>query len=282
LGKENIGVNTQTIGHSKGGRTFLKNSVRSEEETNLTLHDSSNDILVGLLAWRVWGTLGWHDIRQRYRRSILGPFWFTLSTAIMVAVLGALYATLLNQEIRDYLPFLAAGLVIWQYLGSVLNEGCSSFISSTGLIKQIRLPLTIHVCRTVWRNFLILLHSLPVLVVTLLAFKHWPSIEFILTPLGLLLLLLHGIWMGIILGLLCARFRDIPPIINNLVQVAFFLHLSCGRRKFSRNGGGLLITIRFITLLNLCERRFLASPYFGNHGLGRSGCCLSVFGQHSG
>lgn len=253
-------MNTQTIGHSKGGRTFLKNSVRSEEETNLTLHDSSNDILVGLLAWRVWGTLGWHDIRQRYRRSILGPFWFTLSTAIMVAVLGALYATLLNQEIRDYLPFLAAGLVIWQYLGSVLNEGCSSFISSTGLIKQIRLPLTIHVCRTVWRNFLILLHSLPVLVVTLLAFKHWPSIEFILTPLGLLLLLLHGIWMGIILGLLCARFRDIPPIINNLVQVAFFFTPVMWSPEILKERGWVADYNPFYHLIELVRAPILGKP----------------------
>src|SRR6218665_196386 len=67
-------------------------------------HDGSNDISVGLSAWHVWAALGWHDIRQRYRRSVLGPFWFTLSTLILVAVLGVLYSTLLGQEITEYLP----------------------------------------------------------------------------------------------------------------------------------------------------------------------------------
>lgn len=189
---------------------------------DIATHTQGSDIVVGMFSWRIWGTLGWHDIRQRYRRSVLGPFWLTISTAIMVVVLGMLYSTLLKQEIRSYLPFLAVGLVIWQYIGSVINEGCSAFIGSAHLIKQIRLPLTIHVCRLVWRNFVILLHSLPVVIVTLVAFGNPIRVEFVLVPFGLLLLILHGIWIGVVLGILCARFRDIPPIVTNFVQIAFF------------------------------------------------------------
>ncbi len=189
---------------------------------NLASHDETNDLMRGIAAYQVWGTLGWHDIKQRYRRSVLGPFWFTLSTAIMVLVLGALYSTLLNQEIHNYLPYLAVGLVVWQYLASSVIEGCTAFIGSTYLIKQIRLPLTVHVCRIAWRNFAILLHSLPVVVVMLIIFGRWPTIEFLLLPFGLFILLLHGVWLGVVLGVLCARFRDISPIVINLVQVAFF------------------------------------------------------------
>ena len=189
---------------------------------DLAIHSPVSDLWFGMLALQVWGTLGWHDIRQRYRRSVLGPFWFTLSTAIMVVVLGALYSTLLQQEISNYLPYLAAGLVVWQYLASLILEGCSSFIGSAYLIKQIRMPLTIHVCRIAWRNFVILLHSLPVVIILLIAFGRWPSIDCLLLPFALLLLMLHGIWLGVVLGILCARYRDILPIVTNLVQVAFF------------------------------------------------------------
>ena len=193
-----------------------------QQSSNVATHKPNSDIMMGISAWRIWGTLGWHDIRQRYRRSVLGPFWFTLSTAIMVVVLGMLYATLLKQEVTTYLPFLAVSLVVWQYIGSVTNEGCNAFIASAYLIKQIRLPLTIHVCRLVWRNFIILLHSLPVVILMLVAFENSVGIEFVLVPFALMVLMLHGIWMGVVLGVLCARFRDIPPIVTNLVQVAFF------------------------------------------------------------
>lgn len=201
---------------------ILRSGQQSGKRDDNASHTPDDDIAVGISVWRIWGTLGWHDIRQRYRRSVLGPFWFTLSTAIMVIVLGMLYSTLLKQEISAYLPFLAVGLVIWQYIGSVINEGCGVFIGSAHLIKQMRLPLTVHVCRLVWRNFVILLHSLPVVIVMLLAFGGSIKNTIVFVPFGLLLLMLHGIWMGVVLGILCARFRDIPPIVTNLVQVAFF------------------------------------------------------------
>lgn len=185
-------------------------------------HTGKNDIYVGLSTIHVWLTLGWHDIRQRYRRSVLGPFWFTLSTMIMVGVLGFLYSTLLGQEIADYLPYLGVGLVVWQYISGCVNEGSNAYIASGYLIKQIRMPITVHICRIVWRNFVILLHSLPVVIIAMIIFGHYPNFEFLLLIPGLGLLFLNGIWVSIVLGILCTRYRDILPIVGNLLQVAFF------------------------------------------------------------
>jgi ABC-type polysaccharide/polyol phosphate export permease len=185
-------------------------------------HTGSTDIWVGLRATHVWLALGWHDIRQRYRRSVLGPFWFTISTLIMVGVLGIIYSTLLGQNIRDYLPYLGVGMVVWQYLNACVTEGANTFIGAAYLIKQIRMPLTIHVARIMWRNFVILLHSLPVVMVFLFALGHRPGVELLLIIPGLLILWLQGVWMGLVLGLLCARYRDVLPIIGNLLQVTFF------------------------------------------------------------
>ncbi|HEX7936732.1 MAG TPA: ABC transporter permease [Paraburkholderia sp.] len=200
----------------------MSSAIIDRGKTDLASHDGRDDLIAGLRAVRVWGTLGWHDIRQRYRRSVLGPFWFTLSTAIMVVVLGALYSELLKQDIHEYLPYLAIGLVVWGFLSTVANEGCSAFIGSAYLIKQIRIPLTVHVCRIVWRNFVILLHSLPVVVVLLVVLKRPMGFELLLVPVALLLLFLQGVWLSAVLGVLCTRFRDIQPIVSNLIQVAFF------------------------------------------------------------
>ncbi|MGB3622252.1 ABC transporter permease [Ketobacter sp. MCCC 1A13808] len=193
----------------------------SSQLTNLE-HNNYDDMWVGLRATRVWGTLGWHDIKQRYRRSSIGPFWFTLSTAIMATVLGFLYSSLFNADIATFLPYVATGLVIWQYIGAVMTEGCNVYMTSGYLIKQVRLPLTVHVTRMVWRNFVIFFHSLPVVLLMLIALKHWPGVEGFLAIPAILALPLHGVWIATVIGILCARFRDIPPIITNLVQVSFF------------------------------------------------------------
>lgn len=195
---------------------------RTETTEWYVTHTGSSDIICGILSFHVWLALGWHDIRQRYRRSVLGPFWFTLSTLIMVVVLGILYSELLQQDVGSYLPYLAVGLVIWQYISSCAMEGSSVFIDSGYLIKQIRMPLTIHVCRLVWRNFVILLHSLPIIIVLMIFFGHLPGVEFFLLFPALLILLLQGVWIGIVFGIMCVRYRDVLPIIANIVQVAFF------------------------------------------------------------
>jgi lipopolysaccharide transport system permease protein len=185
-------------------------------------HNGGNDIAVGLSAMHVWLALGWHDIRQRYRRSVLGPFWFTLTTLILVSVLGALYSAFFHQEITHYLPYLGIGIVVWQYLSTCVNEGCTVFIGSSQLIKQLRMPLTIYVLRMTWRNFIILAHSLPILVILSVCLGNIPGPEILLALPGLLLLTANCIWIGIVLGILCTRYRDVQPIIANLLQVAFF------------------------------------------------------------
>lgn len=212
-------------------RQFISRSAESGPEASVETglaeawrrRGMNRDIIDGLRAAHVWGTLGLHDIRQRYRRSVLGPLWYTLSTLIMVSVLGFLYATLLQQDASNYVPFLGVGLVVWQFLASVANDGCTAFTSVDFLIKQVRLPLTIHVAREVWRNFLILVHNLPVVILLLIAFGKTPNWGFVLLPFGFCALLLNGVWIGIVLGILCTRFRDVPPIVSNLMQVAFFL-----------------------------------------------------------
>src|SRR5215472_7810820 len=71
------------------------------------------DIADGLRLWRLAWTLAWLDIRLRYRGSMLGPFWLTISTGVMVGALGVLYSTLFKMDIASYLPFLALSQVLW-------------------------------------------------------------------------------------------------------------------------------------------------------------------------
>jgi ABC-type polysaccharide/polyol phosphate export permease len=187
------------------------------------LRASLHDVAEGVLATHVWFQFGWHDVKQRYRRSVLGPFWLTISTSIMVGALGFLYARILNQDVREYLPYLAVGLIVWQFVSTTVGESCQSFISADALIKQVRVPLTVHVLRMLCRNFLIFLHQAVVLVIVALLFAPGTWVEIVWVPLGLLAIMANMLWMGLLLGPLCARFRDIPLIIQNIIQITFFV-----------------------------------------------------------
>ena len=181
------------------------------------------DIVEGARASYLWGMLGWQDIRRRYRRSVLGPFWLTISMGVLVATLGTLYGALLKVDSAVYVPHLALGFIVWALISGLITDGCTALISAESIIKQTNLPLSVHVYRIVWRNFLILCHNAAIFVVVAAIFVISPGWSGLLALPGLALLVLNGIWAGLVLGVVSARFRDVPPILDSVVRILFFV-----------------------------------------------------------
>src|ERR1700760_2167414 len=102
----------------------------------LAVEDVRNGTHLLRLAWK----LGWLDIRLRYRGSLLGPLWLTLSTGVMVGALGFLYAHIFQTDIRDYMPYLALSIVLWGLVNSVVTESCTAFTESEGIVRAVRMP----------------------------------------------------------------------------------------------------------------------------------------------
>jgi ABC-type polysaccharide/polyol phosphate export permease len=122
------------------------------------------DFAEGIGNWRMWGRLGWAEVKRRYRRTTIGPFWTTLSLSIFVIALGIVWSTLWKAPITEYLPFLCAGLIAWNFVSTTILESCATFSTHEPLIKQIQFPYSILTCAVVWRNFIVFLHNLVVLV----------------------------------------------------------------------------------------------------------------------
>jgi ABC-2 type transport system permease protein len=173
--------------------------------------------------WHLWGHLGWQDIRQRYRRSVLGPIWISVTMAVTAISLGILYAGLFGNDLSVQLPYILVGFIIWGFISGCITEGAEVFIANEGLIKHLPSPLTVHVYRLMWRQVLFFLHNLVVYVVMLVVFPQhlrWTDLSAI-PAFGLLVV--NGTWVALLLGIVTTRFRDFTPIISSVVQLAFFL-----------------------------------------------------------
>jgi lipopolysaccharide transport system permease protein len=181
------------------------------------------DVMGALRLWRLCLTLAWLDIRLRYRGSVLGPFWLTLSTAAMIGSMGFLYATLFRIDLREYLTFLALSLVLWGFMSTLITEACTAYTAVEGNIRSIRMPYSLYAASNVVRNLVVLGHNLAVVVVVDLLLWFGPGWYGLLALPGMLVWLIDGFALGLLLGTLCARFRDIPPIIGSLMQMAFFI-----------------------------------------------------------
>lgn len=201
----------------------LRQGLTIHAGTNNATEMALNDLIDGVSRWKLWGTLGWNDILQRYRRSLLGPFWLTASQGIMVISLGVLYAELFKTDIHDFLPFLCIGLLIWTFLSSFLTEAGTLFVGSESYIKQIRLPYSLYVFRSAWSKLIILAHNFVIYFAIILYFQIWPGATALLAIPGLLLVTLNGALASLTIGLISARFRDIPQLVSSLTQIAFFI-----------------------------------------------------------
>ena len=181
------------------------------------------DLREAVALWRLCWTLSWLDIKLRYRGSMLGPFWLTLSTAVMVGAMGGIYARLFHMDLREYLPFLVLSLVLWGFLGSLTADACGAFTSAESMIRSIRMPFSLYAARIVVRNVLVLAHNLVVIVLVYALLRIDPGPTALLALPGSAAWLIDGLATAILLGTLCARFRDIPPIVGSVVQIAFFV-----------------------------------------------------------
>lgn len=199
------------------------NPVATQEPRPLT-SSAAEDLIGGFKQWDLWGRMGWLEIKRRYRRTVIGPFWSVISLTVVVLVIGGLGAGLLNQSAKEYLPFLASGMVVWMLLSVMITESCQLLVSGASLFRQMRINYSILALALVHRNFIVFLHHLLVYVGFLAVFapQKFSLVNLIAIP-GLMLVLANGIWIALLLGIVCLRFRDVQQLVNTFVQIGLFI-----------------------------------------------------------
>lgn len=171
------------------------------------------------LAW----SLAWHDVVSRYRGSILGPFWITISMGLMVLGIGLLYARLFGISVAEFMPYVAMGIVFFGLMSGTINEGCETFVHAANMLSQTALPMFTFVWRTVLRNLINLAHHAVIIVAVIVIFGLWRVADPLPALGGLLLTVLNLSWISLLVAIASARFRDIPQFVMSVMQFAIFM-----------------------------------------------------------
>jgi ABC-type polysaccharide/polyol phosphate export permease len=181
------------------------------------------DLWRGALHYALWSHLAAHDIRQRFRRSVLGPIWLTLSMGIMIGALGVVFSGLFRQDIATTLPYIATGIIFWGLLIGCINEGTVVFITAESFIRNVPVPISLHFYRMMARNIIIWCFNMAIYVLVVLYFGTPIGWDILLFIPGFVLFIVNAGWIALAAGVLSTRFRDIPQVIANGMQVIFFV-----------------------------------------------------------
>ncbi|MGP6175093.1 galactan export ABC transporter permease subunit Wzm/RfbD [Corynebacterium sp. A21] len=201
-------------------RVEVDNVPRSESATFKAAWD---DLVRGFQQRELWLSLGWQDIKQRYRRSVLGPLWITIATGVMAVALGLLYSVLFKIPLAEFLPHVTVGLIMWSFISGCIKEGSDIFIDNEGLIKQLPSALSVHVYRLVWKQLLFLAHNLVIWVILMLIFPRDLGWEVLLVIPAMALLVINGVWVAMFFGIVATRYRDVSPLLEAGTQLLFYV-----------------------------------------------------------
>lgn len=185
--------------------------------------EAREDLWRGLLFREAWVQLAMQEVHQRFRRSALGPFWLTLSTAILVGTLSLITSTLLNQDASEAILYIAIGIIAWNFLIGCITDGSTMFILRKSFILNIPMPISVHLYQTLARNLIILAFNMIIYLGLLLILMPPLNAHWFMIAVGAPLFLANVAWMTLVAGVLSTRFRDIPQIILSATQVVFFL-----------------------------------------------------------
>lgn len=180
------------------------------------------DIRDAFLKYRLALIFGWQDVAQRYRRSRVGAFWLTLNMAVFIGALGLIFGTIFQSNMREFLPYLCAGVITWGFISTSLSEGCTTFSSSDGMILQVKMPLFTHIMRALWRNIIIFGHNIIIFPILLVIVGGTFNFNIIWAIPGFLLLCINLSWLMLVLAIICTRFRDMTQVVTNIMQVLFY------------------------------------------------------------
>lgn len=179
--------------------------------------------LVGAIRLRgVWSYLALTDVTQRYRQTLLGPLWNSAYLVGQAIALSLVFGAVFHSPLTDLLPYILAGMTAWLVGPGAILDSSQLILGAAGTIKNQNLPYLVYAFRQTARNLILFGHNVFAFLVIMLFFHHLP----LFNPIVLLTVLavaLSCLPYSLMLGMLCARFRDFGQLVMNFSPILFFM-----------------------------------------------------------
>lgn len=183
-----------------------------------------NDFCEGIKWFKPCFQMAWNDVLVRYRGSVLGPFWISLTTIFQLSILGVLYPSVFGIANEAYVPWLVVSLVFWQYIYTYLSDSCSTLQNGKKLFLNQRIPFSFFFYKQLITNIIVFLHQFPIIVMASFLFKiSFHPLNFICFMGGFLVTSAFCFSAGIIISLATAKYRDVVPIVSNVLNILFLV-----------------------------------------------------------
>jgi len=166
------------------------------------------------------------ELKARYRGSVLGFFWSFINPLLLLAIYSFIFTTIMPNRaegLQPYALFLLCGILPWNWFATSLNEAAGSLIAGGNLIKKVLFPAEVLPIVTVLANMVHFFLALPIVMIVLLVYRHWPDpAGLVWFPVVVAVQLVFTIGWALGLAALTVHFRNIRDILTNVLMLWFF------------------------------------------------------------
>lgn len=167
----------------------------------------------------MWMTLGWQEIVQSYRRSVLGPFWITLNLVIFATAMTLIYGALFGVPTKEYAAYVVTGMIAWFWVAALLTDVGNTFLSYGSFVKGMPLDKVQFVWAAAYKQLVILAHHLIVYVALIVIGIVHPSVHTIAAIPVFAVMFLLSVPITAIASILFTRFQDIQRLVTSMIIV---------------------------------------------------------------
>ena len=181
----------------------------------------SNELQIAIKYFHIWTYLSISDVKNRFRRSKLGVLWPILHQLAFSIGAGIIWANVFHLDPAEFIPFLTLGFAIWGFISGSMTEGCSSLVVAHGYLKQLPLPQSIFIFRSLLTQLIFLIIGLVTAMGILLYFGKLTVIGVLLGIPGIFILIIYAYGAIGSLAYLGLRYRDLQHGLTGLFSLLF-------------------------------------------------------------
>jgi lipopolysaccharide transport system permease protein len=165
--------------------------------------------------------LAQRDIKVRYKQAVLGTAWFVFQPLLTTGVFTFLFGSLagMPSDGKPYPIFAYSAILVYMLFSRCLASASMSLVGNQHLITKVYFPRLLYPLAPALSNTLDFLVGSVVLVILMGIYRiqvHWPLL---ITPLLVLLAVMCGVAIGLWLGALNVRYRDVGVLVPLLTQL---------------------------------------------------------------
>ena len=171
----------------------------------------------------------WRDVKVRYKQAVLGVAWAVLAPVMSVMVFTLIFGKR-GMGVNTKLPpglstslFIFAGLIPWMFISQAIGTGGLALVNQQNLLSKIYMPRLFIPASTIGSGLVDMCISFAVFFIWMIFTGYTPSIQILLLPLLLLLIVLLSAGLAFSLSAMTVTYRDLRFLIPFITQIGMWM-----------------------------------------------------------